>query len=103
MDRVQAHQVLTEHLPATDWRWSGLRRYCVQCGRSYPCATQRAALDVLTTTKRLSPQTEVIMMTAYGTIETAVTAMRAGAFDFVTKPFGMNEQTWARAFFTPEE
>jgi DNA-binding NtrC family response regulator len=50
-----------------------------------------SGLDVLTETKRLSPLTEVIMMTAYGTIETAVAAMRAGAFDFVTKPFQVDE------------
>jgi len=50
-----------------------------------------SGLDVLAGTKRLSPQTEVIMMTAYGTIETAVAAMQAGAFDFVTKPFQVDE------------
>jgi two-component system, NtrC family, response regulator HydG len=50
-----------------------------------------SGLDVLTETKRLSPLTEVIMMTAYGTIETAVAAMRGGAFDFVTKPFQVDE------------
>jgi len=50
-----------------------------------------SGLDVLEATKRLSPQSEVILMTAYGTIETAVAAMRAGAFDFVTKPFQIEE------------
>ena len=32
------------------------------------------------------PETEVILMTAYGTIDTAVEAMKAGAWDFITKP-----------------
>jgi two-component system response regulator HydG len=32
------------------------------------------------------PDVEVVLMTAYGTVETAVTAMREGAYDFVTKP-----------------
>jgi len=50
-----------------------------------------SGLDVLEATKRLSPQSEVILMTAFGTIETAVAAMRAGAFDFVTKPFQIDE------------
>ena len=36
--------------------------------------------------KQLSPETEVVLMTAYGTVETAVQAMREGAYDFVNKP-----------------
>src|SRR4051812_26912369 len=34
----------------------------------------------------ISPDTEVVVMTAYGTVETAVAAMREGAYDFVEKP-----------------
>ncbi|MET0343459.1 MAG: response regulator, partial [Polyangiales bacterium] len=34
----------------------------------------------------VSPDTEVVVMTAYGTVETAVSAMREGAYDFVEKP-----------------
>jgi len=37
--------------------------------------------------KRASPETEVIIVTAHGTIDRAVEAMKAGAFDFITKPF----------------
>lgn len=44
-------------------------------------------LEVLAAVKKGAPQTEVIVMTAYGSIEAAVDAMRLGAFDFVTKPF----------------
>ena len=44
-------------------------------------------LEVLTNIKDVNHDTEVIVMTAYGTIETAVTAMKMGAFDFLTKPF----------------
>lgn len=44
-------------------------------------------LDVLQHTRETSPQTEVIVMTAFGTIEDAVEAMRFGAHDFVQKPF----------------
>ena len=44
-------------------------------------------LEVLTQLKRRQPQLEVVMMTAYGTIERAVEAMRVGAYDFITKPF----------------
>ncbi|MBI4832958.1 MAG: sigma-54-dependent Fis family transcriptional regulator, partial [Candidatus Lindowbacteria bacterium] len=44
-------------------------------------------IDVLREAKQLSPETEVIVMTAYGSIESAVEAMREGAHDYITKPF----------------
>ena len=45
-----------------------------------------SGIDLLKAIKTVSPETEVILMTAYGTVETAVEAMRAGAYDFVEKP-----------------
>jgi DNA-binding NtrC family response regulator len=44
-------------------------------------------LQVLSAVKEHDPETTVIVMTAYGTVETAVEAMRRGAYDFLTKPF----------------
>ena len=44
-------------------------------------------LEVLSGVKEADADTSVIVMTAYGTIEDAVEAMRKGAFDFITKPF----------------
>jgi two-component system response regulator HydG len=44
-------------------------------------------LELLKRTQESSPQTQVIVMTAYGSIETAVEAMRLGAYDYLTKPF----------------
>ncbi len=44
-------------------------------------------LDVLKHIKESSPHTEVIMMTAYATLDSSITALRYGAFDFVLKPF----------------
>ena len=44
-------------------------------------------LEVLATVKREWPQTDVVLITAFGTIEIAVEAMKIGAADFVTKPF----------------
>jgi two-component system, NtrC family, response regulator HydG len=48
-------------------------------------------IDVLRATKEAQPLTEVLMMTAYGTIESAVEAMRFGAFDYIQKPFTEQE------------
>ena len=45
-----------------------------------------SGLDLLKAIKSVAPETEVILMTAYGTVETAVEAMRGGAYDFVEKP-----------------
>jgi len=44
-------------------------------------------LEVLARIKEADPLAAVIVMTAYGTIEDAVTAMKQGAYDFLTKPF----------------
>jgi two-component system response regulator HydG len=41
--------------------------------------------------KSISPDTGVIMMTAYASVETAVRAMKLGAFDYVTKPIDIDE------------
>ena len=45
-----------------------------------------SGLELLKALKTVSPETEVVLMTAYGTVETAVQAMKEGAFDFVEKP-----------------
>jgi two-component system, NtrC family, response regulator HydG len=46
-----------------------------------------SGLDLLKASRSISPETETILMTAYGTVENAVEAMRQGAYDFVIKPF----------------
>src|ERR687897_1555454 len=48
-------------------------------------------MDVLRTAKSLHPSTNVILMTAFGTVNTAVEAMKIGAFDYVQKPFEIEE------------
>jgi DNA-binding NtrC family response regulator len=48
-------------------------------------------LEVMRQIKRLQPDIEVIVMTGNGTVQSAVQAMKAGAYDLVTKPFGLNE------------
>src|SRR5690606_14510626 len=52
-------------------------------------------LEVLAAAKRARPDTEVLVMTAYATIEQAVEAMRQGAFDYYQKPF-LNESVLER-------
>jgi DNA-binding NtrC family response regulator len=48
-------------------------------------------LAVLERTKTLWPDTEVVVVTGYPTVETAVTAMRRGAYDYLAKPYGIEE------------
>src|SRR6187402_1505046 len=48
-------------------------------------------LDVLRTTKTMHPTASVILMTAFGSVTTAVEAMKHGAFDYVQKPFELEE------------
>ena len=62
-----------------------------------------SGFDVLKVAKERYPNLNVVVVTACDDEATATTAFQLGASDFVTKPFGMNEQTWARAFFTADE
>ncbi len=48
-------------------------------------------LEVLESVKRSWPETEVIMITGYASVETAVEAMRKGAYDYVPKPYNIDE------------
>ena len=46
-----------------------------------------SGVDVLQKAKEVNSEIEVILMTAYATVETAVQALRLGAFDYIQKPF----------------
>ena len=50
-----------------------------------------SGLDFLNEVKRMLPHTEIAIMTGHGSIETAVQAMRSGAYDYITKPFRIEE------------
>jgi two-component system NtrC family response regulator len=50
----------------------------------------RDGLDLVSLILERKPGTTVIVITAHGTVETAVDAMRRGAFDFITKPVDLN-------------
>ncbi|TFH60894.1 MAG: response regulator, partial [Candidatus Zixiibacteriota bacterium] len=49
--------------------------------------SDESGLDLIETVKTVTPDTEVIMITGYGSIDTAVEAIRRGAADYLTKPF----------------
>ena len=48
-------------------------------------------LDLLEEAKKVVPLTPVIIITAFGTIESAIQAMKMGAYDYITKPFQMDQ------------
>ena len=48
-------------------------------------------MEVLHSYRKKSPETIVIMMTAFGSIETAIEAIKEGAYDYVSKPFKLDE------------
>jgi two-component system response regulator HydG len=50
-----------------------------------------SGLELLRAAKRVAPDVDVIMLTAFGTVEEAVKAMKDGAYDFLTKPFQRNQ------------
>ncbi len=51
----------------------------------------RTGLDLLHAVREVSPETVVILVTAFATTETAIAAMKEGAYDYVTKPFQVDE------------
>lgn len=55
------------------------------------CIGDQSGLDVLRAFKANQPATEVIIVTAFATVENALEAMRLGAYDYVTKPFKNQE------------
>ena len=63
-----------------------VRRHRVQVVLTDLMMPGTSGAELLRALKEVSPDTEVVLMTAYGTVETAVQAMREGAYDFVEKP-----------------
>ena len=59
-----------------------------------------SGLEILKTIKAYFPEAKVIMVTAVESQETAVEAMQLGASDYITKPFELDETSWARVFFS---
>jgi DNA-binding NtrC family response regulator len=51
----------------------------------------RSGLDILKAFRQSSPRGHVLLISGFGTLETAIDAVRAGAFDYISKPFDINE------------
>jgi two-component system response regulator AtoC len=51
----------------------------------------KSGMDLLSLSQERKPSVPVILITAYGTIEAAIEALKKGAYDFITKPFDENE------------
>jgi len=51
----------------------------------------RTGLEVLEEVKRLNPEISFVIITAFGTVENAVKAMRLGAYDYISKPIDLDE------------
>jgi two-component system response regulator PilR (NtrC family) len=51
----------------------------------------RSGLELLREINETAPETPVVMITAFGTTENAITAMKQGAYDYITKPFKVDE------------
>ena len=52
---------------------------------------ERGGLELLNATRELSPETAVVVITAYASTDSAIAAMREGAYDYITKPFKVDE------------
>ena len=50
---------------------------------------KESGLDILQAARRTNPQCQVVLISGFGTLETAIEAVRAGAFDYISKPFNI--------------
>jgi DNA-binding NtrC family response regulator len=48
-------------------------------------------MDVLRTFKQANPSGQVVLISGFGTLQTAIEAVRAGAYDYISKPFNISE------------
>jgi len=53
--------------------------------------SQMSGVELLAEVKKLNPEIPVVVMTAYGSIESAVSAMKAGAYDYLSKPVDLDD------------
>lgn len=90
--RTMLTQTLTEEGHRVDTAEDGRKALDLVANKSYDLVLtdlrmpKLDGLQVLSGIKEIDSDTAVIVMTAYGTIEDAVSAMKSGAYDFITKP-----------------
>ena len=61
-----------------------------------------SGLDVLKIANAQHPNVTTVIVTAFQDAELVRTALELGAADYITKPFAMDDQAWARVFFAQE-
>ena len=88
-------RLFNQHLPEVEVTTASRARQALRLVRQVPVDTvlldirmpEVDGFELLEALRKEDPWITVIMMTAYGSIEIAVEAMRLGAYDFITKPF----------------
>lgn len=107
-DDADIRCILIEYLGALGYAMrgaSGAGEARAEFGRSYDLAIvdlvlrEESGVDLLCHIKKEHPRTEVIIITGHATVDSAITALECGAFDYVRKPFELTElaHTVARA------
>lgn len=96
-DDVSIRELLVEYLATRGYRVDGTSdgRIAIELMRSNSYdlvltdyqVPHRDGLEILRVARQASPPLPTIMMTGYGTVETAVAALKEGAADFILKPF----------------
>ncbi|MGE0144074.1 MAG: sigma-54-dependent transcriptional regulator, partial [Planctomycetota bacterium] len=94
-DDLEAAGHLVEHVADGSKAIARLAEEAFDCVVSDVRLPGADGLEVLRAAKRARPETEVLLMTAYATVDHVVAAMREGADDYIQKPF-MNEQVVER-------
>ena len=51
----------------------------------------KSGIELCKYVKSVNPQTEIIVITAFGTVDTAIEAIKSGAYDFISKPFELEK------------
>ncbi len=100
-DEAGMRQLLTQEFSAQGYEVEvapdgpeALRKFDQQAFQLVLCdinMPQMGGLEILEQIRKRDTDTEVIMMTGYATVENAVKAMKKGAYDFVQKPFNLDE------------
>ena len=87
--KKQGYQVLTAERPSAGL--SVLSQQPVDLVLTDFKMPELSGLEVVKAVKKINPETDVIVITAYSTVEDAVEVMKSGAYDYLTKPISLTE------------